>query len=53
MLQCAMRSKQSPTIVADVKRSILIADSALCIVGSLLPAWGAVRLIPADALRRM
>ena len=32
---------------------ILVAAAALCTVGSLLPAWRAVRLIPADALRRM
>jgi putative ABC transport system permease protein len=32
---------------------ILIAAFALCIVGSLLPAWRAVRLVPADALRRI
>ena len=32
---------------------ILIAALALCIVGSLLPAWRAVRLVPADALRRI
>jgi putative ABC transport system permease protein len=32
---------------------ILIAALALCIVGSLLPAWRAVRLVPADALRRL
>jgi putative ABC transport system permease protein len=32
---------------------ILVAAFALCILGSLLPAWRAVRLVPADALRRL
>ena len=32
---------------------IMVAAFALCILGSLLPAWRAVRLVPADALRRL
>jgi ABC-type lipoprotein release transport system permease subunit len=32
---------------------ILVAAFGLCILGSLLPAWRAARLVPADALRRM
>jgi putative ABC transport system permease protein len=41
--------KPSAAVIAP----ILVAAFALCIVGSLLPAWRAVRLVPADALRRM
>ena len=32
---------------------VLAAAFVLCIVGSLFPAWRAVRMIPADALRRV
>jgi putative ABC transport system permease protein len=32
---------------------ILAAAFALCILGSLFPAWRAIRMVPADALRRM
>ena len=32
---------------------VLIAAFALCILGALLPAWRAVRMVPAEALRRM
>ena len=32
---------------------ILGAAFALCLLGSLLPAWWAVRMVPAEALRRL
>jgi len=32
---------------------VLAAALALCILGSLMPAWRAVRMIPAEALRHM
>jgi putative ABC transport system permease protein len=32
---------------------VLAAAFALCILGSLMPAWRAVRMIPAEALRRL
>jgi putative ABC transport system permease protein len=32
---------------------VLVAAFALCILGSLVPAWRAVRMVPAEALRRM
>ena len=32
---------------------VLIAAFALCVLGALLPAWRAVRMVPAEALRRM
>ena len=32
---------------------ILAAAFALCILGSLIPAWRAVRMVPAEALRRI
>jgi putative ABC transport system permease protein len=32
---------------------VLAAALALCILGSLMPAWRAVRMIPAEALQRM
>jgi ABC-type lipoprotein release transport system permease subunit len=35
------------------RNAVGFAAFALCIVGSLLPAWRAVRLVPADALRRI
>jgi putative ABC transport system permease protein len=41
--------KPSVELIAPV----LAAAFALCILGSLLPAWRAVRMIPAEALRRM
>ena len=41
--------RPSGTLIAPV----LGAAFALCILGALLPAWRAVRMIPAEALRRM
>jgi len=41
--------KPSVALIAPV----LAAAFALCVMGSLLPAWRAVRMIPAEALRRM
>jgi putative ABC transport system permease protein len=41
--------KPSIALIAPV----LAAAFALCILGSLLPAWRAVRMVPAEALRRM
>jgi putative ABC transport system permease protein len=41
--------KPHVTVIAP----ILLATFALCIVGALLPAWRAARLLPADALRRI
>jgi putative ABC transport system permease protein len=32
---------------------VLAAAFALCILGSLFPAWRAVRMVPAEALRRI
>jgi ABC-type lipoprotein release transport system permease subunit len=32
---------------------VLLAAFVLCILGSLLPAWRAVRMLPAEALRRI
>lgn len=32
---------------------VIAAAFALCVLGALLPAWRAVRMIPAEALRRM
>jgi putative ABC transport system permease protein len=32
---------------------VLIAAFALCILGAILPAWRAVRMVPAEALRRL
>jgi putative ABC transport system permease protein len=32
---------------------ILTAAFALCLLGALVPAWRAIRLVPADALRRI
>jgi putative ABC transport system permease protein len=33
--------------------SVISAAFVLCVLGSLLPAWQAVRMLPAEALRRM
>jgi putative ABC transport system permease protein len=41
--------KPSVTLIVPV----LAAAFVLCILGSLMPAWRAVRMIPAEALRRM
>jgi putative ABC transport system permease protein len=41
--------KPSVTLIAPV----LAAAFVLCILGSLMPAWRAVRMIPAEALRRL
>ena len=41
--------KPSVALIAPV----LIAAFVLCILGSLLPAWRAVRMVPAEALRRL
>ena len=41
--------KPSATVMVPVLATAL----ALCILGALLPAWRAVRLVPADALRRI
>ena len=32
---------------------VLGAACALCLIGSLIPAWRAIRMVPAEALRRM
>jgi putative ABC transport system permease protein len=32
---------------------VILAAFTLCVVGSLFPAWRAVRMLPADALRRL
>ena len=32
---------------------VLIAAFVLCVLGSLFPAWRAVRMLPAEALRRI
>jgi putative ABC transport system permease protein len=32
---------------------VLVAAFALCMLGSLFPAWRAIRMVPADALRRL
>jgi ABC-type antimicrobial peptide transport system permease subunit len=41
--------KPSVALIAPV----LGAACALCLIGSLFPAWRAIRMVPADALRRM
>jgi putative ABC transport system permease protein len=41
--------KPSVALIAPV----LGAACALCLLGSLLPAWRAIRMVPAEALRRM
>jgi putative ABC transport system permease protein len=41
--------KPSGTVIAPV----LGAAFALCLLGGLLPAWRAARMVPAEALRRM
>jgi putative ABC transport system permease protein len=41
--------RPSPAVIVPV----LLAAVALCMLGALLPAWRAVRLVPADALRRI
>ena len=40
-----------PTLALQVP--ILSATAGLCLLGSLFPAWRAVRLVPAEALRRI
>jgi hypothetical protein len=32
---------------------VLLAAFVLCVLGSLFPAWRAVRMLPAEALRRI
>jgi len=32
---------------------VLVAAFGLCLLGSLFPAWRAIRMVPAEALRRM
>jgi len=32
---------------------VLIAAFVLCVLGALFPAWRAVRMLPAEALRRL
>jgi len=41
--------KPSLALIAPV----LGAACALCLIGSLLPAWRAIRMVPAEALRRL
>jgi putative ABC transport system permease protein len=41
--------KPSVRLIAPV----IGAAFALCVLGALLPAWRAVRMLPAEALRRM
>jgi ABC-type lipoprotein release transport system permease subunit len=41
--------KPSVGLVAPVIGAAVV----LCILGALLPAWRAVRMLPAEALRRM
>jgi putative ABC transport system permease protein len=41
--------KPSAALIAPV----VVAAFALCVLGALLPAWRAVRMVPAEALRRL
>jgi len=39
--------------VALLAADVFAASFVLCALGALLPAWRAVRLMPAEALRRI
>jgi ABC-type lipoprotein release transport system permease subunit len=41
--------KPSVALIAPV----VVAAFVLCVLGALLPAWRAVRMVPAEALRRL